>query len=849
LVIIAKKMLFMRKLLIIPLVLVIVLSSSFKNIALPVYKNPTKPLEERVDSLLKLMTLEEKVVMVCGVNTFETQPNLRLGIPVFKMTDGPLGVKENHPTAFPAGVCTAATWDTLLMQKVGEAIGLEALNCGKNVVLGPTVNIHRLPGGGRNFESFSEDPYLASRMAVAYIKGIQSKDVVATVKHFACNNQEYDRLSISSTLDERTLNEIYLPAFKAAVQEANCYAVMGAYNKVNGYHACSNYSLLTEILKNKWGFKGFVMSDWGAVHGCAPYLSAGLDIEMPGGEYMKKDSVMKAINNGTLKVETINESVRRLLRVMFTIGLFDKPYPTKVTVDTIAHNKIAYKAATEGMVLLKNNNHVLPIRNDKIKSIALIGPNATMSVIKGGGSSGVPASGTISTLDAFNKSLGAKTKIAYAQGCYMDDRLCETVPSENLKPLNGKPGEKGLTGEYFNNVSFEGNPLLTRTDKKIEFSWDHASNDMPGSNEEFFSVRWSGYLVPQKTGNYMLSIQSDDGSKLYINNKLIVDNWSIQGMRSKFTIIPLEAGKEYPIKIDYFENTGYAGMRFGWYLLGVNDLEKQAVELAKKSDMAVVFAGLSSDFESEGWDYASLQMPAGQTELINAVSAVNKNTVVVLTGGVGLDMNNWINNVPAILQAWYPGKASGFSICDVLTGKVNPSGKLPVTFVKKWEDSPAYRTYPGTDGKVNYQEGIYVGYRFFDKKQLEPMFPFGFGLSYTTFSYADLKLDKNEMAYDGSVNLTMKIKNTGKVDGAEVIQLYIQPESPNIDRPVKELKHFAKVFLKAGEEKMVIFTLTASDVGMYDVTRHEWIKPAGKYKVLVGSSSRDIKLTSDFVVK
>jgi beta-glucosidase len=825
----------------------IIIIPLFCLLAFSCNKNPLKDAslstEQKVEYLLGKMTIQEKVDMISGVNTFYTLSNKRLGIPALKMTDGPLGVKIPDATAFPAGVCMAATWDTALIYQTGSAIGSEARSDGKNVLLGPTMNIHRLPGGGRNFESFSEDPYLASRMAVSYIKGVQSEGVIATAKHFACNNQEYDRLAIDVQAVDRTLNEIYYPAFRASVEEANCQAVMGAYNRLNGSYTCASYDLLTKTLKNDWGFQGLVMSDWNAVHGVKENIDGGLDIEMPGGEFLKRDTVLNLINSKLVSEEQINDKVRRILRVMFTMGIFEGK-PDSLPFNSAKNKEIAQLVAEEGMVLLKNEKQVLPLLSGKLKKIAVIGPNGDRAVTGGGGSSHVNPSKLVSPLDGLKTALPG-CDISFARGVLTESRG-KVIGPANLfsKQVNGQPG---LVAEYFINPDLEGEPYKTMIDTCIFFEWNYNPVNLPDSVDEHFSIRWTGFIKPTQEGTYMISSTSDDGSRLFLDNKLVINNWGIQGFRTKSYIVKLESGKLYPIKLEYFENTGFAGVKLEWDLISDNNYISEAVKIAQNADVAVVFAGLSETDESEGWDNPELTMPYAQDELIAAVAKVNKNTVVVLFGGIPLSMSPWINNVAAVVEAWYPGEACGTAIADVLTGKTNPSGKLPVTFVKRWEDSPAFGNYPGSDGKVNYAEGIYVGYRYFDSKtSVKPLFAFGHGLSYTQFKYSGLKIESaGNMKYTVSATIT----NTGNFDGREVVQLYVSDKKCSVDRPVKELKSFAGVTLKKGESKEIKLYIDDKAFTFYHPVAKKWTLENGEFDIMLGSASDDIRATASIIIE
>ncbi|MGB8733051.1 MAG: glycoside hydrolase family 3 C-terminal domain-containing protein, partial [Candidatus Sulfotelmatobacter sp.] len=585
----------------------------------PVYKNPTAPVEQRVQDLLGRMTLQEKVAMLSGADWMQSVPNERLGIPSIKMADGPLGIRswagpsaetsaetaktKVLTTAFPAGVAMAATWDTELVRAEGQAIGQEVKAVGRDMILGPTVNINRTPLWGRNFEGYGEDPYLTSRMGVAYIKGVQSEGVIATVKHFDANNQEFERHRINAVIDERTLHEIYFPAFEAAVHDARVWSVMSAYNKLNGVYCAENPFLLKDVLQKEWDFKGFVVSDWGSTYSTAATVNAGMDLEMPGGEPMEEwlkrpktleagngggwlvpEKVLPEISAGKISAATIDDNVGRMLRVMFISGQFDKPHTATGEIDTPGQRAVARKAATESIVLLKNDGDLLPINPSKIHSLVVIGPNAAVARTGGGGSSLVTPKYSISPLKGIQDREGKNLQVSYALGV-------------------------GMEGE-------------------------DPSKDTPQAREQ---------------------------------------------------------------------------------------LRKEAVDTAAKADAVIIVVGRYPKLESEDFDIKSLDLPGGQDELIAAVAKVNKNIVVVINAGGPVIMSKWIAQVPAIVDMWYAGQEGGNAIADVLFGDANPSGKLPVSFVKAWKDSPAYGHYPGENLQVEYAEGIYVGYRYFDTKKVEPL--------------------------------------------------------------------------------------------------------------------------------
>lgn len=725
------------------------LRSSASEASRPAYQNPRLDVEQRVDDLLSRMTVVEKLDMLTGSTWMESTPNSRLGIPKIRMADGPAGVRPaTGPggmgvtvagTAFPAGVALAATWDVELVGKVGRAIGMDARALGRDMILGPTVNIHRAPEAGRNFETFGEDPYLTSRLAVAFIQGLQAEGVMAVVKHFAANNQETDRYSVDVRVDERTLNEIYLPAFRAAVQEAGVWSVMSAYNKVNGVWCTENPSLLTDVLKKQWGFRGFVVSDWVATHTTVETANAGLDLEMPGTEsrrmllkrmpslapgfnghpdaYMNRPELLQALADGRVKQAVVNDKVRRLLRAMFSNGLFDGRPPSAAVADGPEQRRIARMAAAEAIVLLKNQGRLLPL-GPQVRSIAVIGPNAATARTGGGGSSEMKPASPVSPLEGIRQRAGAGIKVGYALGC----------------PL----------------------PASGRT------------------------------LPPQAPRNESPDDPATRAARL-----------------------------------------------------------REAVELAAGSDVAIVFAGYSSGLDSEGFD-RDLRLPVGQDELIQAVAAANRNTIVVLNSGGPVLMSAWIDRVPSALATWYLGQEAGNAVAAVLFGDENPSGKLPATFLREAKDSAAYRNFPGSGGTVSYKEGLYVGYRHFDRNRLDPLFPFGYGLSYTTFTYRNLKISPSRVVPGQRVEVTLDVRNTGTRRGVEVVQLYIHDVEASVDRPDKELKSFRRVELDPGQTRTVSFYLDDSAMAFYHPGKKGWVAEPGSFETLVGSSSRNIELTGEF---
>jgi len=813
--------------------------------AVPPYKDSKLPVTERVADLLNRMTLEEKIDMLAGTG-FATKPNARLGIPELKMTDGPLGVRWGKSTAFPGGTCLAATWDTVLADKMGKAIGEEVRGKGRDVILGPCVNIARIPIGGRTFEAFGEDPYLASRMAVGYIEGVQSEGVAATVKHFAANNQEYERGFVDEKIDHRTLNEIYFPAFKAAVEEARVLCVMSAYNKINGEYCSENDYLLKTKLKDDWKFDGLVMSDWGAVHSSIPTAKGGLDLEMPTGQYLNEKTLLDSVKAGVVKESMINDKVTRILRVMFELGLFDSTRIADSTlVNSPEHKQVAYQGAVEGIVLLKNEKGILPLNLEKIKSIAVIGPDANEAITGGGGSAHVTPVYSISPLEALQNKIGGKVKINFAEGVELSGQI--TPIDSQYFYLPGK-NVHGIEAEYFSNKDLKGQPKVTRVDKEINFNWNGQPplEGIPGEN---FSVRWMTRFVPASTGDYTLDLASDDGARLYINGKVVISDWTNHAFLTHSYDMHLVKGKSYKMRLEYYQATGGSSVQLGIRGTG-KKLVEEAINAAKKSDVTILFVGTSSQIETEGNDRESLALPDNQDALIEKVIKANKNTIVVLITGAPVTMNGWASKTKGILEAWFGGDEAGNAIADVLLGRNDPSGRLPVTFPVSWKECSAYSSYNGPnsgtpkqkrDSVTTYSDGIFVGYRWFDNRNITPLFPFGYGLSYTKFAYSDLTVTP-ATGEDGAFDVSFSVENTGKLAGVEIPQLYIHDPSKSIVVPVKELKRFDRLRLRPGQSTTVKFVLKKSDFAHYNGDEETWTTHPGKYDILVGSSSRDIKL-------
>lgn len=806
---------------------------------------PLQPaVERRVESLLKQLTLEEKIDLIGGTDDFFIRGVPRLGLPRLRMADGPLGVRNFGPaTAFAGGIGLAATWNTELAHRVGVELGHDARAKGVHFLLGPGVNLYRAPLNGRNFEYFGEDPWLASRIAVGYIDGVQSQGVCATIKHFMGNNSEFDRHNTDSVIDERTMHEIYLPTFEAAVKEAHVGAIMDSYNLINGTHATQNGHLNTEIAKHEWGFDGIIMSDWFATYDGVAAANNGLDLEMPSGAFMNRQTLMPAIEQGKVLVSTIDEHVRRILRTAARFGWLDREQadPT-IPRFNLQGRQVALEAAREGMVLLKNEGKLLPLNKVRVKTIAVIGPDAYPAVPVGGGSAGVQPFAAVSFMEGLSNFLGASGRVLYARGAPSLADMAEAT--EFSTAATG--GQRGLRAEYFKGEDLTGAVGATRTEKHVNFGAP-SRQSFPAETR---SSRWSGYYLPQTNGQSEVFVQStgEDGGyfRLYVDDQLVLDNWQNSKALTNSVALPLDV-RPHKFVLEQHGRSGWLGakLRMGVIRPG-QGIDAEARRLAAQADAVVVAVGFDPETESEGAD-RTFHLPPGQDDLIREVAAVNKNTVVVLTSGGSVDMTQWLDRVPALVQTWYAGQEGGRALAEILFGDVNPSGRLPVTFERRWEDNPVHDNYyppPGTN-RVEYKEGVFVGYRGYEHNGTKPLFPFGYGLSYTTFAYGNLSI-KQVAGRAGETSpryeVSFDVRNTGARAGAEVAQVYIGAAHARVPRPAKELKGFVKFSLRPGETRRVTTTLDSRAFAYYDADAKRWRVEPGEYDILIGRSSAQIEL-------
>ena len=797
-----------------------------------------------IEKLLAELTLEEKVSLLSGANLWETPAIERLDIPPLRVTDGPNGARGTRFTdglraaCFPCGSALAATWDPELIEQVGGALAQEARSKGAHVLLGPTINIHRSPLAGRNFECYSEDPLLSARIAVAFVRGLQAGGVAACIKHFACNDSEYQRHSISSQVGERALREIYLAPFEAAVREAGAWSVMAAYNKVNGTYASEHPRLLDEILRGEWGFEGFVVSDWGGTQSTVEALAAGLDLEMPGPGAQRGAKLVDAVRSGDIEEALVDRALRRVLEIARRTGALEHPPGEERADDRPEHRALARRTASAGMVLLRNDGERLPLDPDRLSRLAVIGPNANVALIQGGGSAQVAAHYAVTPLEGVRKRCGDGIEVVFEPGCTID----KTVPAPRPGQLSSSQGP-GLALEFFYNFRLEGDPVHVRSARDTRFFW--FGEVAPGIDPREFSVRLSGTFTPDVSGLHDFGLVSAGKARLFLDEVEQIDNWTQQtrgdaffgqGSREERCEITLEAGRSYALRIEFTKEGSFLGaLRWGCAARLADDALERAVALAAGADAAVLVCGLNADWETEGNDRSDMELPGRQVELIERVAAANPNTVLVMNAGAPVRMD-WLESVPAVLWCWYPGQEWGNALADVLFGDVNPSGRLPTTIPRRLEDTPAFLNYPGENGEVLYGEGVFVGYRYYDTVGCEPRLPFGHGLSYTRFAYGDAQVEPGDPAH-----VVLDLTNTGSRAGREVVQLYVHDVQSSVARPEQELAAFKCVALEPGETQSVRLPLTRRALSFYDPARSAWVAEPGEFELRVGASSRDIR--------
>ncbi len=814
--------------------------------------SPVFPALDEAAEILQQLTLEEKASFLAGVDDWHFRGVPRLGVPSIRVTDCGHGVtlcgdRSSPSTCFPTGIGLASTWNEALLEKVGAAIGRETRALGCSVLLGPKINLHRLPLNGRSFETFSEDPYLAGILGAAEIRGIQSEGVGACVKAVTANNQQKDQELVSAEIDERVLRELYLRGFEIAIERGQPGMVMTSYNSVNGELASENRWLLTEVIKGDWQFPGMIVSDWRAVRS-TKVLRSGLDLEMPGpGKLLNTRAVLNALREGLLTEEELDDKVERILRVILKYGQDENvPFGISQLLDSSENRETALFAAEESIVLLKNENQVLPLNRHAIRKLLVVGPNAAEARLGGGGSASVTPFYTISPLQGLQDLAGPDVEVEYLEGCSLVGTMEPVGGGLEHEDDEGR-WIPGLRAEFFNHGQVSGLPDAAWDVKEVNFSWGWAAPG-PGVLRSNYAVRFSGRLVPPVTGPYRFGVFGQEGClRLSLNGEWVYQAWPAGGTfeddyvtRYSTFECDLVAGEPVEIAVEYGKRAARGAVRLEWEVPGRPDPIQSAVAAAKAADAVVICAGLSNLLEGGGRDRADIDLPQEQQRLIEAVAAVNPRTIVVLNNGGPLALP-WEPKVPAILEAWYPGQEGGRALARIIFGETNPSGRLPDTVAYRLEDHAAAQNYPGDGRHVYYREGLFVGYRHFDSHVVQPHYPFGFGLGYTTFEIAAPVLKASRVSVGDEVLFTTSVKNTGGRAGKEVVQVYVRPLQPSVPRPEKELRAFQKVDLQPGEETTLSFTLTARDFATYDTDAGQWWVEPGPYEILVGRHSRDFK--------
>jgi beta-glucosidase len=818
----------------------------------PVPDSPA--IEAQAHALLAKLTLEQKIELIGGVDGMYTNAIPSIGLPRFKMSDASVGVRTWGPTtAYAGGVSLAASWDPSLARRIGEGLGRDARARNVNFLLGPGVNIARSALNGRNFEYLSEDPFLNATLVVPFIHGVQSQGVIATAKHYALNDQEYNRHNVSVDVDERTMREIYLPAFEAAVTKGHVDAVMNSYNLINGVHATQNDYLNLKVLKGDWGFRGILMSDWDATYDAVGAANNGLDLEMPGPRFMNATNLLPAVKSGAVKEATIDDKVLRLLRTELRYGFTDRPQwdPADSTY-SVADRAVALDGALESLTLLKNEAGILPLDASKIKTIAVIGPDAYPAVPGGGGSSQASAFEPVSILTGIANLVGPNVHVLYARG------LPETNDVFSRARWDG-----ALQAATYPNRTFTGTPEISTPRNLSDWSQDNWGPD----DKVQRSVRLTAAFKASEAGKYLLLAAGSNGDfyTVFVDGKQILRQNSAEGQSPQSTTLDLAAGQAVKVVVDYLPHS--PGIHMGLGIVSDADLIPSEVkQMASVADVVVVAAGFGPSTESEGLD-RTFSLPWGQDALIEAVAAANPHTIVTLTGGGAMDVRRWLDKVPALLHTYYPGQEGGTAVAQVLFGQHNPEGKLPVSFDRSWDEAPSARYYypiegadttltaTETDGHksqytiphVKYEDKLMVGYRYWTTTGKQPLYPFGFGLSYTTFSFSGLSVPATA-ASGSAVPVSFDVTNTGHVAGAEVAQLYVSDPSAKVQRPERELKGFEKVRLAPGETKHVTLNLDARSFSYWDAAAHKWTIDPGKFVILVGNSSESTPLHADLTL-
>ncbi|HEX7167783.1 MAG TPA: glycoside hydrolase family 3 C-terminal domain-containing protein [Acidimicrobiales bacterium] len=810
-------------------------------------------MTERTDRLLAQLTVEEKVALTAGADMWHTPRIDRAGIPPLKMADGPVGARGASNTGgppsacFPCGTALAATWDVDLVERVGRELGAETRAKGAHILLAPTVNMHRSPLAGRNFECYSEDPHLTARMAVAYIDGVQSQGVGACIKHLVANDSEFERFTISSEVPERALREIYLRPFEVAIAEARPVAIMAAYNKLAGTWCSEHAWLLTALLRDEWAFDGLVVSDWWATHSTCDAANAGLDLEMPGPTLHRGSALVRAVEAGEVGERVVDGLARRVLEAMERTGALDAPASPERAEDTPDRRAVAREAASAAIVLLRNEpvggSTVLPLALDRVVSIAVVGPNADARNILGGGSAAVSPYRAVTPLEGLRDAVanaGLDVDVHHEPGC----SITRYPPAIDLRWVTAATGEPGIDVEIVAGDDPGGDQILERhVTRRAMLSWGGAA-----AAESGWSARLTATLRAPATGRHVFQGGGTGRFRVRVGDDVVVDGWDDAVGRGRRVEggVHLTEGEDYPLVAEFVAppaavgaETQLSGFELRCQAPLPDDAFERAVRAAADADVAIVVVGTNGDWETEGRDRKTMDLPGRQVELVDAVVAANPRTVVVVNAGSPVTMD-WVARVPAVLQSWFLGQETGHALADVLTGASDASGRLPTTIARSLRDTPAFTNYPGEFGRVDYGEGLFVGYRWYDARAIEPRYPFGHGLSYTTFDFGPLDVSTS----GDRATVTLTVTNTGDRAGVETVQLYVRDVEASVIRPPKELKAFAKVRLDAGGSLAVELALDRSAFAFWHPGERGWRVEPGEFEILVGRSAAEIRQRS-----
>lgn len=805
------------------------------------------------------MTLLEKLNYIGGTSDWDIKPLPRLGIPQIYGADGGLGLRytnrgNQQGVGYPSGPTLAATFNPYRALDFGRALGYDTANGGYHYITGPGMNMYRMPFSGRNFEYLSgEDPYLGASLAPAVINGIQSRGVWADAKHYAANDQETNRFTLNETIRERVLREITLPPFESAVKNGLVALMMCSFQKVNGDYACESSHLIRQILKREWNYRGIMQTDYNAILNGLKAAQAGTDVDMLAGSQMNAANLTPAIESGELKVSTIDDKVLRILRQIYRFGFDTYVPPTTFDTNSVASNVAALSVAREGIVLLKNKDQLLPLDRGQVKKVAVIGVLGKYAPPSGFGSAFIAPSLYISELSGL-RQVASTTQVDFLDGLSLD-------PAASVWTHTDSTGAAaiGMTADYFTNATLQGSAVATQNELHVNLDWDGNSGAPTNGNTASTSIRWTGQVTPTVSGEHVFKVRADGSIRLTVNGVEIINNGNGEPLPNnaipptipEYAKVTLEAGQSYDVKLEYSRRPGYIAALGGYTGVQMSWASLSAPTNLADYDAVVVAAGNSAEYEGEGWDHM-WELPEFQGQLIQSVAKANPKTIVVMHGGTGLKMSDWIDQVGGAVYAFYPGQNGGQALAEILFGRANPSAKLPISLERDLQDNPLYETFPqfdnlGTLTEISYAKDLFLGYRGYDRQAKKPLYPFGFGLSYTTFAYSNISVSPAIVAGSAPIKVSFDVTNTGQRAGAEVSQIYVGPRNAPVSRPVKELKGYSKVMIQPGQTRRITVELNGRALAYYEPRDKAWIVDDDVFNISIGSSSQDIELTAQLV--